>query len=247
MIDIHTHILPNIDDGSKSVECSLQMLDTLKADGVSDVVFTPHFYWERRSVDDFLETRDNAAKKIDYPDIKIHLGAEVQFSELKIDYSSLSKLCIDDTRYILLELPFGDSWSNELFENILTLINSTDVLPIIAHIERYPAAVKNPKNIERLLTSGCLLQVNANTVINAKPRGLVDVLLKNRQIQAIGTDCHNMNSRKPQYKAAIEALTQNYGSDYAEYIQGCMKKILADGRVKVTDIHHIKKGIFSYR
>ncbi len=247
MIDIHTHILPNIDDGSKSVECSNQMLSALKEDGVSDVVFTPHFYWEHRTVDDFLEKRESAANKINFEGLNFHYGAEVEFGELKIDYSSLSRLCIDQTRYILLELPFTESWSNKLFDNIYSLIQNTDVLPVIAHIERYPAANKKPKNIETLLTIGCLLQMNANTIISVKPGSLADVLLKNRQIQAVGTDCHNMAERKPRYGDAISKIAENYGGNYADYMQACMNRILSDERVNVPYIHHIKKGLVSYR
>lgn len=247
MIDIHTHILPNIDDGSQSAECSFKMIDALKSDGVDRVVFTPHFYWERRPIEKFIQERGAAAEKLKDCGIKFYLGAEVQFGELKIDYSSLTKLCIEGTRYILLELPFSDGWSGRLFDNVNSLILNSGALPIIAHIERYPAAVKKPENIEKLLRMGCLLQINAETVINAKPRGLIDVLLKNGQIQALGTDCHNMTTRKPAYKAAVDKLANDYGKDCVDYMQGCMNKILADERVNVKYIHHVKKGLFSYR
>ncbi len=246
MIDMHTHILPAVDDGAKDCDEAHEILRLLQADGVNQVVFTPHFYWQSQTVEKFLQKREKATNSIQCP-IQSYLGAEVEFGELKIDYSALSPLYIQGTRYILLELPFTQKWSPRLFENLRAFMQETNSIPIIAHIERYPAVLRHPKHASELLSMGCLLQVNAQTLIQVRPHSFVDVLMRYGQIQVLGTDAHNTNLRKPQYARSISHIKTRYGEDCVDYMQKCMEKILNNEKIEVPYLHPIKKIWHRYR
>ncbi|MBR1723547.1 MAG: histidinol-phosphatase, partial [Ruminococcus sp.] len=109
-IDFHSHILPGIDDGSKNIEESVALLDIMAADGVDIVVATPHFYCTHRSIHSFLERRNNAYKKLkpylkpEHP--RILLGGEVLYDDILIGKDDLSRLTIQGTNFMLLEMPY---------------------------------------------------------------------------------------------------------------------------------------------
>ena len=209
-VDIHTHILPGIDDGADKAGTSLVMLDMLKADGVTDVVFTPHFYFRNQDMEAFLEKRGAAYGKIasfSPKNIRMHIGAEVEFSDVSINYESFRRLSIDGGKYVLLELPFTGNLSKDIFPRLEQLIYQTGLYPIIAHVERYPDIIKNPALVAELINIGCLIQVNAGAVIESVRKSLVDALFIHGQVHLIGTDCHNLGSRKPEYQKIFEKIS----------------------------------------
>ena len=108
--DYHSHILPNIDDGSDSIKTSLKMIKMMKQQGIGIIVATPHFYMHREaSLDSYLVKRQNAYEKLmaSDPAVKdIHIGAEVAIEKGISVLGELEKLCISGTRLILLEPPF---------------------------------------------------------------------------------------------------------------------------------------------
>ena len=131
MIDFHSHFLPNTDDGAKDLEMSLEMLRFSKKSGVNTVVSTSHCYaFEgNESIKRFLKRRKNAytevlsaidGKEEDYP--RIVMGCEVHLVKNLSTFSELPKLCIQNTDYILLEMPFS-VWQDEHFEEIYRITN----------------------------------------------------------------------------------------------------------------------------
>ncbi len=247
MIDFHTHVLPAIDDGASSVEQSMAMLRLLQADGVNTVVCSPHFYWGKQTIDEFLKKRDEAIKKLSDSPVKLVPAAEVEFGEITLDYRQFSRLRIGDTGYILIELPYAETWTNKLFYNLRLLMQETGLRPVIAHIDRYVAAVHTPSHIEELLSMGCLLQVNTDAVSRCRPHSVVDILLRYGQVQALGSDCHNDTTRPPRYAMATERIKSRYTNECLDYLQDCMQTMLSDEEVTLDYVHHMHKFFGFYR
>ncbi len=215
MIDFHSHILPNVDDGSKSVEESVEMLRMLKAQGVTKVIATPHFYANHNSVDEFLIRRDNSftnlsrALTLDLPDII--LGAEVKYYEGISRLEQLNKLRIGNSKLILLEMPFRN-WTNFTLRELRDISNSGNVTVVIAHIERY-LGYQNKGIIEDLVRSGILIQANAEFFTSIINRKKAVSMLKNNMIHFIGSDCHNLSSRAPNFDKAVSYIQRKAGNN----------------------------------
>lgn len=216
MIDIHSHILPNIDDGSKSVEESLKMLKELSNQGVDRVVATPHFYANHNSVDGFLESRDKSYNKL-LPYLnnslpKVILGAEVKYYEGISRLQSLEKLRISNTKLLLLEMSM-QKWSEFTLRELLELSSRGDLTIVLAHIERY-LRFQNKDTISRLVESGIYIQSNADFFIDIFSRRKALQMLNNNEIHFIGSDCHNLEERAPKISSAIEYIRKKNGDRF---------------------------------
>lgn len=158
MTDLHTHILPGIDDGAIDEGVSSEQMKSLLEQGVDKVVFTSHYYGRKRSPKQFLEARADAFGRIKdlIPEgMETYLGAEVHFAaEMAASDESICAMAIGDTRYILAELPFATDWNKGLWRRLEDFISSTDYIPVIAHVERYDEARKSPRCCPRSWTWG---------------------------------------------------------------------------------------------
>jgi len=229
-IDFHTHILPGMDDGAVDREMSLQMLEILKVQGVDTVVLTPHYYSHREPMDRFLERRKTSYETLvnsggTLP-IDVRLGAEVYFSEYLFNNQDLSPLCIDHTKTMLLELPFGAEIDDKLFLQIERLINEYSLNIVLAHIERYPSIVKSSRTIEELLDIGCLCQVNLSSFQQFFVKRRLFSFAKKGYIGVVGTDSHNLSTRKPHYDEGFTALQKHVPQETTEYIVNTMALLL---------------------
>ena len=250
MIDIHTHILPGLDDGAKTEEIALAILQEEISQGVSEIVFTPHYYGKRRSPEEFCE-KCNAVLtdlKNNLPDgIQVRLGAEVHFTGLNMPaYDSLCKLAIEGTKYILLELPFMEAWSQSLLRGLEYFIEETGYTPIIAHVERYEEVLKKPMLASVLVDMGCLLQVNAQAFLERGEKKFAFALLKHGLVHCLGSDAHDLGGRSPKWIEAKHAVEK---AGLGEAWQNCMDNtatVLADGVVERKYGKPIKKifGIY---
>lgn len=216
MIDIHSHILPCIDDGSKSVEESLKMLKELSNQGVNKVVATPHFYANHNSVDGFLESRDKSYNKL-LPHLnnslpKVILGAEVKYYEGISRLESLEKLRISNSKLLLLEMSM-QKWSEFTLRELLELSSRGDLTIVLAHIERY-LRFQNKDTISRLVQSGIYIQSNADFFIDIFSRRKALQMLNNNEIHFIGSDCHNLEKRAPKVSLAIEYIRKKNGDRF---------------------------------
>ena len=218
MTDFHSHILPCIDDGSKSLEESLKMLELLAAQGVNRVVATPHFYPNRNSVDEFLEKR-NAAYKLLEPHLtskhpQIVLGAEVKFYDGISRLENLESLFIEGTEILLLEMPF-ERWSEYTVKQLINLSSSGIGTVVIAHIDRY-IQFQSKVVLEELVRNGILFQVNAESFKQFFEKRKMLKLLKEHLIHFIGTDCHNLTDRAPNIEVALTAISKKFGEQFLE-------------------------------
>ncbi len=250
MLDIHTHILPLIDDGAKSVEEAENMLKMLKEQGVTDVVLTPHFYLYSQDLEVFCEQRDRAFEEISRTvpkGLRLHLGAEIAFYNISIDYKALSRLSIDGGRYILLELPFSGDYGKTILPKLESFICNTGLTPIIAHAERYKAVQRHPAIIADLIDMGCMIQVDAESVLGSKPKSLVDAMLRHGQVHLIGSDCHGMSYRRPNYRPAYDFIKARYGSSAVETVDSIGKCVLNNEKITLFTDSKIKKLFGQYR
>jgi protein-tyrosine phosphatase len=219
MIDIHTHILPYIDDGAKDTEEALKMIRYLALQGVDMAVCTPHFDPLISTIEEFIEKRDKALQAIYTSDITLISASETRYQELLYEYSALDPICIGKSRYLLLELPYKENWSDYDIEDIEKLMSLYNVIPIIAHIERYKALWKSKKAIRQLMSLGCIVQINAGTIIDINKRKTALHYIKNGLVDVIGSDCHNMSKRPPNLKDAYAIIDKEIGIYYCDLLQ----------------------------
>lgn len=215
MIDWHSHILPAMDDGSESVEESLKMLESLSQQGVDVVAATPHFIADEESVDEFLQRRRAAHEKLlasAVGSVRIICGAEVKYYPGISRMEDLSRLALEGTNILLLEMPMA-RWTDFTVNELTELANTRGLKIVLAHIERY-IAMQNGRVLEELLESGVLMQVNSSFFLRFASKRKAVRMLGAGYIHFIGSDCHNMTSRQPKIEPAYQFISKKLGDDF---------------------------------
>lgn len=216
MIDVHCHMLPGIDDGSKNVDMSLEMIKMSADQGVTGICFTPHFYADMNSPEEFTARRDNALKLLEsrlgelpvVPDYTV--GAEVHYFRGISRSSAIERLCIGKSNYILIEMPFR-TWQPYIIEEIEELSEVSGMNIIIAHIERY--LDQDKKLVRRIIDNPNLLkQCNAEFFIE-RTAGKAFKMLKRGEIDLLGSDSHNLGSRHPNLIEASDIIEKKFRKD----------------------------------
>ncbi len=250
MIDMHTHVLPDLDDGAKSEQEAARLLQSDFAQGVRELVFTPHYYGKKRSLESFLLQRETAMAQIRAlvpTKLKTRLGAEVYLTGVNDPSNEvLCTLAIEGTKCVLVELPFDERWNKGLLIKLYGFIADTGYQPIIAHIERYREIRINPTLVNALVKMGCLIQVNTGAFLEKHTRKLAFALLKHGLVHSFGTDAHNETDRAPDYERAKELVEKKgFGKEWNR-VQTRMRQILSGERVEnVCD--PIKKIFWWYK
>ena len=216
MIDWHSHVLPGIDDGSRNVEESVSMIQTLSSQGVKTVIATPHFYANDESADSFLERRTAALELLntqlsrDAPEIRC--GAEVRYYPGISHLEDLKKLTIEGSKLLLLEMPIM-GWTEYTVRELMALSRRNDICLVLAHAERYMSLQKKAM-WEELRDYGVLIQSNASFFTAWHTRHKAISFLREGYIQFVGSDSHNMTSRPPQLGKALATIQKKLGDDY---------------------------------
>lgn len=200
LTEYHCHILPGIDDGADSVETSLQMAEMMRSQGVDRIIATPHFYaHNEKSISEFIKKRQSAFESIkDSMAIQdVHLGAEVAIEHGISELPDIEKLAFEGTRIILLELPYRayEKWMSEEIYNIAA---EYKLKVMLAHVHRYLPYYSRDE-IETLLSSGSILQINNEAFANWKERRLARKVMAEHTHFAFGSDAHNLSGRKPNW------------------------------------------------
>ena len=235
MLDFHTHILPGVDDGSKSAAESVEMLKILKEQGVSEILLTPHFYAHYNNVEKFIESRKRSLRKLldalkeENIDVKLYLGCEALYFDELWRIEKIKELCIEGTDCILVEMPFS-SWQDNVVEGIERLV-SRGITPILAHFDRYLRYKGNLEKIYRLVEAGALLQLNCSALKKFYKRKKLKRFLKKGLVFAIGSDCHNLTSRKPDYFAAAQYVKKKLGYRQYERFLSRQKSVLKNAKI----------------
>lgn len=225
MKDLHTHILPGMDDGADKIETSLAMLREEYAQGVDTVALTPHFYRDREHLSDFLQRREEGYHKLlaaiaalseEEQSALPHmlLGAEVAWVPNLAQLPGLEQLCYQGTKFLLLELPFGP-WDDTLFRQIYDLMNCRGITPVIAHIDRYWRTQKK-QQLEALFSLGVPVQLSAEPLLHFTTRGRALRLIKAGKVQMLISDAHSMTDRAPNVGKAADILRKKLGTDWPD-------------------------------
>lgn len=233
IIDFHSHILPGIDDGSRSVADSLEMLQMEAAQGIKQVIATPHFYPQHDSPERFLRRR-KAAEEVLREEVKKHpglpdisVGAELYFFHGISDSDIISELTIAGKGCILLEMP-ESPWSDSMYREIANISRNFGITPIIAHVERYFQPFRTNQMLDKLAKLPVLIQSNANFFLRNNTRRMALRMLQEGKIHLLGSDCHNLSSRAPNLGDAIHVIEHHLGSGAIKWIESNQNLILAD-------------------
>lgn len=223
IIDIHCHILPGVDDGSKNMDMSMEMLDIAYEQGISTMIATPHHMPEAKNVspEGIRKKVKQLQKYADAQgyDMTILPGNEIYYYSEASDVLDAGNACtLAGTSYVLVEFsPMDDS---RYIRNSLAELQNMGYDPIVAHVERYMSLCKAPfDKIEQLREMGILIQVNAQSVAGGFGRPtqkLVEKLLKKELVDFIGTDAHSSGERAPKIQECAKILEKKCDADYVE-------------------------------
>ena len=218
---MHCHILPGVDDGSKNMDMSLQMLDYAYNEGIRAHILTPHYHGgyveTERSVIDrtFGELRSRLNKV--HPDMQLFPGHEIYYYPSVPEWIEEGRVhTLADSGYALLEFSTGVE-KRELLEAVKNMCGY-GFYPVLAHVERYDCLVKDPSYVGKLIDNGAYIQVNSGTVAGdggIRIRHFIKKILKEEWVHFIGTDAHSMGSRKPQIAECAKYLMKRCSEEYA--------------------------------
>ncbi len=202
LFDVHTHVLPNVDDGSDSVSTSLDMIRTLRDQGVGRIYATPHYLPEKESVDAFIARRNKAKETLlSCPELandgmpELRMGAEVHLCRGFSDVD-LSALCYEDSRAILLELP-REPLSRQILKEIRIACDSALLIPVFAHIDRYTWF--SASDIDSLSEiPDAVFSFNSACLTSFSSKRLLKKLSREHYV-LFGSDSHNTDTRSPDF------------------------------------------------
>lgn len=229
LVDIHTHITPNVDDGASSLEMSLEMLRTEAEQGGSVVFLTPHssaFASNSSAARTYEKMRkvQKAAAEAGIP-VRIYQGCEI-YTNRQIMERLLRELedgnlpSMDGARYVLVEFD-TDKGSMEDAKYCLHRYLKEGWIPIIAHVERYCRTFATVENIKTLKEMGCLVQLNYYDLIeepNDEIRACAQALLRAELADMMGSDAHRMNHRRPKLTSGADYIREHCRPEYAEKV-----------------------------
>ena len=221
MIDFHSHILPKLDDGSASLEMSVAMLRMEAEQGITHVVATPHFYANYDKPQEFLARRDRAEEALrreiekhgDLPGLTV--GTEVRYFRGMSDSELIPRLTIGGKSFIMVEMP-APPWTPSMYEELRQIYKEWNIVPIIAHVDRYIAPLRTFSIPERLADCPVLVQANADFFVKRPSTALR--MLRKGQIHLLGSDCHNLTSRKPNLRPALDSIEKRLGKEMVDRI-----------------------------
>ena len=221
MIDIHMHLIPDVDDGSDSLEMSKEMLLSAIEQGIEAVIATPHNYaFEEYTEYTRIQYRrlQKLIREENLP-IRVYLGSEVLYDIEELD-ALLKNLAsgripsLNDTQYVLVEV--YREISPDILRDLKQLIEH-NWIPIIAHIEKVRDL--SIEQIRELKAAGCLLQINAFSIAedtNERVKEKAKALLDNRLVDFIGSDAHRIDHRPPAVAKGIQYLYEHYEESYVD-------------------------------
>ena len=220
-IDLHTHILPGVDDGAPNMTEALELLHTAWDDGTRAVFLTPHYRGKfKKNTPEMLRQRFEQLREMtqrELPEMELYLGQEMYY-ELEAPEAVLKGqiLRMNDSDYVLLELRIKGLRS--MVTTAVSEVTRCGYTPIIAHAERYEILRKDPKLIDELLDMGALIQLNASSILGKRGFGVkwfCHKLLKQQKAHFVASDAHDMENRLPLLRECFLRVHKKYGTEYA--------------------------------
>lgn len=230
-LDIHAHILPDIDDGAKDLQTATQLLLLLKEQGVTDVIATPHFYPDTDNAEEFAELLKKAYIQLtketfgtDLP--RVFIGCELRYFNGMGKSRAVKQFVIKGTNRLLIELPYGMPITKATIKDITDTSEVLGLFPILAHIERY-SKVPGFKNLLKLISDGyAQAHINASAVVSKEEAKICEKLIKGGYVSYLASDTHSPKHRPPQIKQALEKIEERLGKSAANRLRINSNKLL---------------------
>jgi protein-tyrosine phosphatase len=220
VIDIHTHILSEVDDGASTLDESLEMCRRSAADGITVMVATPHAHDGVHDTHEgtFLRAKVEELNQLLGGNPRIELGCELRFTHevVKQACTDRSAPTIAGGPYLLVEFPHAVVPLGS--ERALFELMSNGIRPIIAHPERNHMLIAEPERLFGLIEMGALGQADTGSFtgrFGKKVQEAAEIMLENGLLHIMASDCHNTRSRLPGMSAAVASVAELVGSDFA--------------------------------
>ena len=251
MIDLHCHLLPGVDDGSKNMDISLKLANDAVRDGIDYALLTPHhmngvYLNHKRAV---IQQTQEFQMELDRHKIpfKVFPGQEVRINgDLLTALDQDDILFADESgRYLMLEFPDDDVPSYT--SNMIYELMQRGIIPVIVHPERNTKIMKQPDILYDLLSRGCLSQITAGSYVGTfghKVQKFSKQLIQTGQAYVFASDAHDLPNRKYEMTNAFAKLNREFGNDYVCRFSENAKVIINGDSLRLNDINKIKNGHF---
>lgn len=223
MIDIHCHVLPDLDDGARTMHESMEMISLAIREGIQEMIVTPHYEagmdetYREKYQDVFYRISQYIEEK-NLP-VKLYPGNEIFYSENVVSYlDEKTAFTMNETPYVLVEFPIQIGFQS--LQRAVANLLYAGYWPILAHIERYEA-LKNIQNVMELVDMGAYMQVNASVVAGNRGWLLQRYclkLMKKGLIHVVATDAHGSEHRVPRIKDAVRYMNKKLGKEYSTLV-----------------------------
>lgn len=248
MVDLHCHLLPGIDDGSKNMEISLRLAKEATENGVTHALLTPH-HMNGRYVNhkqDVIRLTSEFRKQLEAHQIPLTVfpGQEVRINGQLIDALDKDDILFadEDNRYLMLEFPDDDvpNYTNQMiFE-----LQQRGIIPVIVHPERNTKIMARPVLLYRLLEKGCLSQITASSYVGTFGKKVEEFsreLIANGQGYLFASDAHDLPGRKYEMRQAFDKLQHEFGAVLTDRFQQNARLIINGMNVPLNDLNMVKK------
>lgn len=247
MIDFHSHILPDTDDGALDILQTIELLNEAKDAGFTDIIATSHYkkdVYETNVID--RKNKISIIEKINNK-VKIHIGNEIYITKDIVNLIKDKKASsINGTKYVLFELPFRDNLL--IFNSVIDDLKRNKFIPVLAHPERYEIVKNNPKIVEEWVNKGIYMQANYLSILDnygKTARKTLELLLKHNLIHFLGSDAHRSKNVYPKIEEAIIKIKNIIGEEnFYKLSEENPRKVINNEKVDFPKSTEIKLTIF---
>ena len=225
MIDIHSHLIYGVDDGTKTKEESIEILKKLRDNNITDVILTPHYIADTKytsSKIDNIKIYRELKKELELNniDINIYLGNEIYIDRNILNYVEKNEMCtLNNSEYILIELPMSGIYPD--YVDIISNMISEGCKVILAHPERYTSFQKDFNKILELNEIGVLFQCNYGSILGEyghEAKKCMKAILKNKLVSFMGTDIHKNKNDYNYIEKSIKKIGKYYSTEEIDAI-----------------------------
>ena len=219
MVDIHSHIVFGVDDGAKTIEDSMAMLDLAAESGTTDIVATPHSDLRYQFDSDLIVERIAEMQARIGDRIRIHKGCDFHlfYDNIENCRTDRSKFTINGQRYLMVE--FADSQIPKTIAAIFQDMIRNDITPVITHPERNGLLMGRLHDLVAWVRAGCLIQVTAQSFTGRFGKSAEENcrrLMRQRLVHFVASDAHDTEWRPPDLRGAYQLVSSEYGNHIAE-------------------------------
>ncbi|MDR1472987.1 MAG: tyrosine protein phosphatase [Lactobacillales bacterium] len=233
MIDLHCHIIPQVDDGANSLKESVKMAEKAVKDGISHILCTPHHnHHFNNPKDKVIELVKNLQQELDDRAIPLYLfeGQEVRIYRFLLDEIKNDKILFADVtdRHLMLEFPTSEvpAYAEDM---LIQMIEQEGIKPVIVHPERYNWVHHNQNVLQHFLNLGCLAQLTAPSLVGSygiKIKHFAHQLIQDNLVHMIASDAHGLKTRNFYLKEAFDIVRKKYGQEKVDYFQNVARAVI---------------------